>query len=96
MASLTNRQEFEQSPGDSGGQRSLGVLQPVGSPRVKHNLGLLNNSNFYIKGFISRNWLMRLWGMVAGWQLRQELMAGFEAEFLLLQETSVFTVKAFQ
>lgn len=32
---------------------------------------------------------------LAGWQLRQELSCSFEAEFLLLWETSVFAFQAF-
>ena len=39
---------------------------------------------------------MRLWGMVSGRLATQAGVDGrFKAEFLLLQETSVFTVKAF-
>ena len=33
-----NGHEFEQTLGDSGGQGSLGVLQSMGSHRVRHNL----------------------------------------------------------
>ena len=78
------------------------MLQPMGSQRVKHNLVTERQQQFLHQEIYFKEWAHAIvgdgkWqvGRVAGWQLRQELMAGFEAEFLLLQETSVFMVKAF-
>ena len=56
--------EFQQTPGDSGGQRSLpGVLQSMGSQRVGHNLATKQKQTyipFYTLLFKKRNYFQNI------------------------------------
>ena len=40
-----NGHEFEQTPGDGEGQRSLAVMQSMGSQRIGHNLATEQEDN---------------------------------------------------
>ena len=48
-----NGQQFEQTLGDSEGQRSSGLLQSMGSQRVRHNLATEQQFTSYFCASIS-------------------------------------------